>query len=109
VIHGGRPTGLPLFLCEIASSLMLLAMTLFFVIASEAKQSRFHARVCFVAGAPPKKQHYSWSKDAGAVSRTAQQARSGIGPYEIKVVSSIDNPGQSWGLLLAMKEKRHTC
>ena len=58
--------------------------------------------------APPKQQHYPWSKDVGAVPRTAQQARSGIGPYEKKAVSSIDNPGRSRGLLLAMTEERHT-
>jgi hypothetical protein len=50
----------------------------------------------------PKKQHYPWSKDVGAVPRTAQQARSGIGPYEIKVVSSIDNPVPKRGPWLAM-------
>ena len=42
--------------------------------------------------AAPKKQLDPWSKDVGAVPRTARQARSGIGPYEIKGVSSIDNP-----------------
>ena len=39
---------------------------------------------CRVAGASPKKEHYPWSKDVGAVPRTAQQARSGIGPYVLK-------------------------
>ena len=50
----------------------------------------------------PKKQQYHWSKDVGAVPRTAQQARSGIGPYELKAVSSIDNPGYGRGQWLAM-------
>jgi hypothetical protein len=50
----------------------------------------------------PKKQQYHSSKDVGAVPRTAQQARSGIGPYEIKVVSSIDNPVHRRGPWLAM-------
>jgi hypothetical protein len=52
----------------------------------------------------PKKQQYHWSKCVGAVPRTAQQARSGIGPYELKAVSSMDNPGRNRGLSLAMTE-----
>jgi len=47
--------------------------------------------------APPKKQLDPWSKDVGAVPRTARQARSGIGPYEIKGVSFIDNPDPKSG------------
>jgi len=50
----------------------------------------------------PKKQQYHWPKDVGAVPRTAQQARSGIGPYELKAVSSVDNPGYGRGQSLAM-------
>jgi len=47
--------------------------------------------------AAPKKRLDPWSKDVGAVPRTAQQARSGIGPYEIKGVSFIDNPDPKSG------------
>jgi hypothetical protein len=51
---------------------------------------------------PPKKQQYHWSKDVGAVPRTARQARSGIGPYKLKAVSYIDNPVPKRGPWLAM-------
>jgi hypothetical protein len=61
---------------------------------------------CRVAVSPPKKQHYPWSKDVGAVPRTAQQARSGIGPYEKKAVSSIDNPVPKRGPWLAMTSRK---
>jgi hypothetical protein len=52
----------------------------------------------------PKKQQYHWSKDVGAVPGTAQQDRSGIGPYELMAVSFMDNPGRNRGLSLAMTE-----
>jgi hypothetical protein len=41
--------------------------------------------------ADPKEQNYIDSKNVGAVPRTASQARSGIGPYIPKAVSSSDN------------------
>jgi len=55
-----------------------------------------------VERAPPKKQQYHCSKDVGAVPRTAQQARSGIGPYELEAFSFIDNPAYGRGQWLAM-------
>jgi hypothetical protein len=72
----------------------------FFSFLSYSKAESF---ACLRLLRNPKKQYYQQSKIVGAVPRTAQQARSGIGPYGLKAVSSIANPERSRGQLFLRK------